>query len=149
MSNPVFDSMQMPPTRKFTPTNNANSFSKTTSFCEMRAARSATLSRLRNPARYIAVRDRDQTFHFELSRTGSLITPPEFTEDRAAAPRSPDQCALSVCVEQPSKRSSHGFEFVGFLDSTKLETRTVGYSISDLLARPFVPMHQRFPPILA
>jgi hypothetical protein len=106
----------------------------------MSTARGSNFVRPRDLARYIAVKDRDQTFYFEISRTGSLIAPPEFSKGGTQSTRSPDECALSACMEPPSKRESHGFEFVGFLDPAKLKTRTIGYSISDLLARPFVPM---------
>jgi hypothetical protein len=96
-------------------------------------ARAATSARPRDQARYIAVRARDQTFYFEIDKTGSLICPAEFGRD--ATPEG----------DAPRKRGC-GFEFVGFLDAAKLAQRTVGYSIADLLARPFVPM---LPPILA
>jgi hypothetical protein len=112
---------------------------------KMSGSRGSNFVRPRDPAKYIAVKDRGQTFYFEISRTGSLIPPPEFANAEAQGARSPDECALSACMEPPSSRSHHGFEFVGFLDASKLTTRSAGYSISDLLARPFVALPPPFP----
>jgi hypothetical protein len=98
---------------------------------------SATFVRPRDPARYIAVKDRGQTLYFEISRSGTLIAPREFTDEGAPAAAEPP---LAACLERPGKRAHAGFEFVGFLDPARLQRRAVGYSIADLLARPSVPM---------
>jgi hypothetical protein len=71
----------------------------------------------RNPARYVAIKEDSGCVYFQISTTGTLISPPEFSSGRAEAP--PLELSLSAYLPPPNSRSHIGHSFVGFFDERK------------------------------